>query len=464
MPIEPAENAAYEFSVPLVVIGAGACGLSAALAAAQGGAQVLVLERDEAPTGSTSLSAGLIPGAGTSFQAEKDVADDAETFFQDIMNKSKGKTDPVMARVVAEQSAPTVEWLAANGVEMHLVTNFLLPGHSRHRLHGPPNQTGVELETALLTAVNEAGVDIITSATVETLYAGKDGRITAVAFRRPDGALETVGCEAVILACNGFGGNRDLVGEYIPEMKDAGFFGHVGNKGDAILWGRDLGADMADMGAYQGHGSVAEPHGILLTWAVISEGGFQVNRDGKRFSNELVGYSEQAVKVVAQPGGIAWSIYDERREGPAMGFQDYRDILENGGVKTADTVEELASATGLPPDALARTFAEVEACAEGRATDPLGRDFTGHAMLAAPYKAVRVTGGLFHTQGGLVIDADARVLRPDRSRLPNLFAGGGAARGISGASSTYLAGNGLVTAVVFGRLAGLGAAELLQPK
>lgn len=462
MPIELAENSSYEFSVPLVVIGAGACGLSAALAAAQSGTQVLVLERDEAPSGSTSLSAGLIPGAGTSFQADKNVTDDAEIFFQDIMNKSKGKTDPVMARAVAEQSGPTVEWLSENGVEMHLVTDFLLPGHSRHRLHGPPNQSGIELETALLTAVNNAGVDIITSATVETLYVEKDGRITAVAFRRPDGALETVGCEAVVLACNGFGGNAELVREYIPEMKDAEFFGHVGNKGDAILWGRDLGADIADMGAYQGHGSVAEPHGILLTWAVMSEGGFQVNREGLRFSNELIGYSEQAVKVVEQPGGIAWSIYDERCEAAAMGFQDYRDILENGGVKTANTIEELAAITGLPLNSLAKTFADVATYADGQVEDSLGRDFTGKAKLVAPYKAVRVTGGLFHTQGGLVIDTDACVLRPDRSRMPNLFAGGGAARGISGVSSTYLAGNGLVTAVVFGRIAGLSAAGLLQ--
>lgn len=461
MPIEPAENASFEFSVPLVVIGAGACGLSAALAAAGSGASVLVLERDDAPTGSTSLSAGLIPAAGTSFQARQNVDDSVEIFFQDLMNKAKGKTDPVMARTIAEQSAPTVEWLADKGVDMHLVTDFLLPGHSRHRLHGPPNQTGVELETALLNAANAAGIDIMTSATVETLYAQKDGRITAVAFRRPDGTVETAGCDAVILACNGYGGNPELVAEYIPEMKNAGFFGHVGNKGDAVLWGRELGAGIADMGAYQGHASVAEPHGVLLTWAVVSEGGFQVNREGKRFSNEMVGYSEQAVKVVAQPGGIAWDIFDESREQAALGFQDYRDLLDSGAVRTAATIAELADVTGVPADALEQTFAQVQSCAEGRETDPFGRDFTTHPVLSPPYKAVRVTGGMFHTQGGLVIDTEARVLRPDHSRLPNLFAGGGAARGVSGASSTYLAGNGLVTAVVFGRLAGLNAARLI---
>jgi fumarate reductase flavoprotein subunit len=83
-------------------------------------------------------------------------------------------------------------------------------------------------------------------------------------------------------------------------------------------------------------------------------------------------------------------------------------------------------------------------------------------VLQAPYYAVKVTGALFHTQGGLVVNAEARVLREDGSALPNLFAGGGAARGISGPSCWgYMAGNGLLTATTFGRLAGEAAARLL---
>jgi fumarate reductase flavoprotein subunit len=81
----------------------------------------------------------------------------------------------------------------------------------------------------------------------------------------------------------------------------------------------------------------------------------------------------------------------------------------------------------------------------------------------APYYVVKVTGALFHTQGGLVVDENGQVLRPDGSQLPNLFAGGGAARGVSGPdASGYIAGNGLVTATTFGRLAGIAAAKLRQ--
>ena len=82
-------------------------------------------------------------------------------------------------------------------------------------------------------------------------------------------------------------------------------------------------------------------------------------------------------------------------------------------------------------------------------------------MLKPPYYAVRVTGALFHTQGGLRIDRTARVLRSDGTPLPNLFAGGGAARGASGAAVWgYLSGNGLLTAVTLGRIAGASAARI----
>ena len=85
--------------------------------------------------------------------------------------------------------------------------------------------------------------------------------------------------------------------------------------------------------------------------------------------------------------------------------------------------------------------------------------------LKAPYCAVKVTGALFHTQGGLAIDRAARVLRQDGTPFPNLFAAGGAAVGVSGSGAAgYLSGNGLLTATVFGRIAGEAAAKLLSDR
>ena len=449
----------FEYSVPVVVIGAGACGLTAALAAKERGAEVLVLERDAKPSGSTALSTGLIPAAGTHFQRALRIEDSAELLAEDIWRKAKGQTDRRMVDTVARASGPTVEWLAErHGVQFKLVEGFLYPGHSVLRMHGTPHRTGEELENALLASAGRMGIDIVTSATAIEVFSEK-GTVTGVRFARPDGTSEMVGCRALVLACCGFGGNRDMVRQHIPEIADAVFAGHVGNQGDAVRWGLALGAALADMGSYQGHGALAVPYGNPVNWGVLTNGGYQVNLRGERFSNEVRGYSEQAVEVIAQPERIAWNVYDEARERPVLGFKDYEEIRALGGIRKAGTLRELAQIMSIPPQALERTNQEVDGLRSGNGADRWGRDFRGTQPLAAPFCAVKVTGALFHTQGGLVIDAAARVLRPDGSGFANVFAGGGAARGLSGPSNWgYFSGGGLLTATVLGRIAGGSAA------
>ncbi len=462
MPILSAAQARFEYSVPVVVIGAGACGLTAALAAKEQGAEVLVLERDDKPTGSTSLSTGLIPAAGTKLQRAAGIDDSAELLAQDITAKAKGQNDRAIVEVVARTSGPTIDWLnEVHGVAFSLVQGFLYPGHSRLRMHGTPNRTGTELEAALLAAVGRLGIDVLTSATATDLYADSSGRVAGVRFMRPDGSSESVGCSALVLASCGYGGNKDMVREYIPEIADAEFWGHVGNKGDAVQFGLGLGAAIADMGSYQGHGGVAYPHGNPMNWGLLTEGGFQVNANGERFSNEVRGYSEQAVDVIAQPGRVAWDIYDEIREQPILGFTDYKEVTALGGVKKAASLRELAQLLSIPADGLERTVREVDEMRAGKRPCPWGRDFTRTKPLQPPFCGVKITGALFHTQGGVVIDTDARVLRPDRSKLPNVFAGGGAARGLSGPSRWgYFSGGGLLTATTLGRIAGTSAAKV----
>ncbi|HEV8110404.1 MAG TPA: FAD-dependent oxidoreductase [Burkholderiales bacterium] len=449
----------FEYSVPVVVIGAGACGLSAALAAKEAGAEVLVLERDPRPSGSTALSTGLIPAAGTRFQRALGIEDSPELLAEDIWRKAKGQTDRAMVDTIARASGPTVEWLAERqGVQFKLVEGFLYPGHSVLRMHGTPHRTGEELEGALLASAGAQGIDIVADALATDLISDR-GRILGVRFARPDGSAETLGCGALVLACCGFGGNREMVRQHIPEMADAEFSGHVGNKGDAVRWGFELGAAVADLGSYQGHGAVAVPYGNPVNWGLLTNGGYQVNLCGERFSNEVRGYSEQAVEVIAQPERLAWNVFDEARERPILGFTDYEEIRSLGGIRKAATLRELAALMAIPPEALERTNREVDRLRVSGEQDRWGRGFKGTQPLGAPFCAVKVTGALFHTQGGLVVDKTARVLRKDGSPLPNLFAGGGAARGLSGPSSWgYFSGGGLLTAVTLGRIAGTAAA------
>ena len=123
------------------------------------------------------------------------------------------------------------------------------------------------------------------------------GASTASRSRGRTARASAIGCGALVLACNGYGGNPDLVAEHIPAMKGALYFGHPGNRGDAVIWGERTRRRLASLSGYQGHGSVAHPHGILITWAAIMEGGFQVDASGDRFSDESQGYSEQAENV-----------------------------------------------------------------------------------------------------------------------------------------------------------------------
>jgi fumarate reductase flavoprotein subunit len=462
MPVVFDDAKRFDLAVPVIIVGAGACGLVAALAAKDAGAEVLVLERDRTPSGSTALSSGFIPAAYTRFQRAAGVVDSPEQLAADVMRKNHGEADPRMVETLCRSSGRAIEWLADRcGIPFVLVEGFLYPGHSALRMHALPEKTGRALMTALIEACSRAGIDILCEAQVTSLHADSDRRVRGVSFSRRGEAIEEVGCSALVLACSGFGGNPDMVKRHIPELAGVDYFGHTGNQGDAVTWGEALGAAVADMTAYQGHGSVATPHGILITWALMMEGGIQVNALGERFSNEHEGYSEQCVNVLAQPGRVAWNLYDARLHRLGLEFPDYRDAVAAGAIKSAPTLERLASQAGLPVEGLKRTVQVSADLAAGKASDAFGRNFTSKPALRPPYYAVKVTGSLFHTQGGLIVNEEARVCNALGVPLPNLFAGGGTARGISGAHVWgYLSGNGLLSAVSLGWISGRASARL----
>ena len=464
--IQPGTPPADAPHVTVAIVGAGACGLVTALTLRDAGLDCLLLERDASPSGSTALSSGFIPAPGTRMQRAAGVSGDSPALFaQDIQSKAHGTAAPHLVEAYAQAIGPALDQLAErHGITLQVLDGFLYPGHSLRRMHAVPEKTGAALVTQLERAALAAGADLLTEATVRTLWVDAGQRVTGLSYERPDGTLEHLRCDLLVLACNGFGGNSAMVRELLPEMRDAPFAGHTGNDGSAIAWGRALGARLADLGGYQGHGSWATPHGTLVSWALMMEGGIQLNARGERFHDETGGYSEAAVHVLAQPGGVAWNVFDGPILALARGFPDFVDAEAAGAVKTCADAEALATLIGADVSKIIANYSSTKRAIGRFDTKDGAAEANPKRALQAPFYAVKVTGALFHTQGGLDIDAHCRVLREDGSPLPNLLAAGGAARGVSGnAVWGYLSGNGLLSAVAGGRIAAQTAVTQCAP-
>jgi len=450
----------WDMQIDVLVVGAGACGLAAAIAASDAGACVAILEKRARPGGNSSLSTGSIPGAGSRFQQAAGIEDSVECMMADLERTAGLGELPALTRRMAAISARLCEWLVDDvGARMALITDYCHVGHTVPRLHAPASRRGQDLVDDLLSAVATRHIPLVVNNAVSTLYVDVRGAVVGAAVTEPGVASSRIGARSVILATNGFAANRALIETYCPEIAGATYFGALGSEGEAVLWGEQLGARLANMQAYQGYAAVAYPHGSLLSWTTMEKGGFLVNAHGERFGNEDLGYSGYAKYVLAQDGPV-YAVFDERIQRVASKEEEFQELVQHHGVKCSESVQGLAAMFDLSPEVLGQTLADYNAAAQADRVDPYGRTQFGMAPLTGTLWICRVTPGLFHTQGGLAVDDAGRVLRVDGSFIPGLYAGGGAAAGISGSAGAqgYCSGNGLLTAVGLGYLAGRAAA------
>lgn len=432
----------------LVVAGAGG-GLIAALRAAELGLDVLVVEASEhfLRGNNTSMCTAMVPGVGSRWQREQGIEDSVDLFAADVERKTKGQGDQRLARALAGVSGELVEWMAdAVGLEMSLMTDMHYPGHSVDRCHTIPERHGSALiEHLARQARNHPRIDLLVPARLTDVELDDEGRVVAAVVSDPRGGVERIETPAVLLATNGYGADKALVAEHMPEIAAATYHGSETSRGDALRIGTRLGAATAFLDAYQGHGALAAKSTTLLGWATIMHGAIMLDTTGRRFAKETSGYSEFGPYLAARPGATGWVVYDRRVHDLCEPFTDFRQTVESGSEVWADDAAGLAAVTGLPEDAVVAELAESAAAARGEIPDRFGRDY--EAPLEPPYAAVRVVPALFHTQGGLVVDGSARVVDAEDRPIPGLYASGGAAAGISGhGASGYLAGNGLLPA------------------
>jgi fumarate reductase flavoprotein subunit len=268
--------------------------------------------------------------------------------------------------------------------------------------------------------------------------------------------------KSVILAANGYGNNKNLLNRWMPEIVEASYFGAPGSTGEAVSWSEDLGAALANVSAYQGYAAVANPElGLLLSWTTIEMGAVIVTPSGQRVGDESRGYSGFA-SILLEHGDEAFAVFDTKiRDYVLENEPRFVRLFNDGLIIEVPDLKELAEFIGCDSSTLGDTMANVDRAASGETADDFGRTDFGFGQMQAPYCVAKITPGLFHTQGGVRVDSHARVIRPDGSPIAGLFAGGGVAAGISGLSGAegYASGNGLLTAVGLGYLAGTTSAH-----
>lgn len=429
----------------ILVIGAGGCGLMAALVAAKNGARVLLLEKTDKPGGGTAFSSKGIRAAGSRRQGELKIADSPELYAQDILRRNNNESDPVLTQRLAETSGRVADFLADRvGIEFH-IGEFAF-GHGAQRSHSW--KADKTITDFLFEAVKrEKNIQVRFATPVLSLQQETGGAVTGAAIK--DGVLSA---RKIILASGGFGASAELLARYIPKALGIPFPGHHGSTGDGIKMGLALGAATENMGAFQPYPAYIGPGKRAVAPEVALSGGIMVDAAGKRFVDETRYPGGLGIKMLDLPGKRAYEIFDERiyqlhRNAP--GLRNLSIYFDAGLLLKADSPEHLAGSLAIDAEGLKRTIQEYNDSASSGAKDAFGRALP--QPFHGPFYGIKVTVALYHTQGGLKVTPDGQVLRADGSIIANLYAGGGVAAGVSGKGlEGYLPGNGLLASLGLG--------------
>ncbi|GAA0636182.1 hypothetical protein GCM10009547_45540 [Sporichthya brevicatena] len=457
--------------VDVVVVGTGAAGLCAALEAADAGADVLLVESESMPGGSTNLSGGIIMAADTSVQRRCGLTDSAEALYRDYSNLNQGAIEPGIVRHLAENSGPAVEWLQELGVRFldHLV---YAAEESVPRSH-VPTRGGAGIVKVLLRAIKERGVDIALGKRVTDLVVEDN---TVCGIRAGD---ETVRAGAVVLAAGGFGANPALWTKHLPSLAAAGsaawYIGAEGSRGDALRLGAQVGADVVGHDrclALLTPGFYRNLEVYFPGWLVL------VDRSGQRRVDESTSYA--SMEMAHRRHGPFFAIFDaaaKKAAQPGLPLQYKQavpgmeaatnsnwveplldEMIALGKVAQAPTLEQLANAVSIDADGLVATVRRYNGYAGAGADPEFGKEARFlHPLDQPPFYAVELRRGILAlTSTGLRIDASAAVLDSHGDRVPGLFAAGECTGGVLG--SVYVgSGNSMANCVVFGRTAGTSA-------
>ncbi|HHY27538.1 MAG TPA: flavocytochrome c [Desulfitobacterium dehalogenans] len=439
-------------SADIVVIGAGGAGMTAAIQAVQDGAKNVVLVEKMPITGGNSVrSTGGLNAAPTKYQERDGIEDSIELFVEDTMKGGHNLNDEELVRTLAEHSAAAVDWVNEVGGDLSVVSMF--GGASVKRIHRPSDTSAVGpmLVTTLNNKVKELGIPILLNTKAEEILVDANGAVTGVKVTGEEGTY-TINAKAVVLATGGFGANADMVTKYKPSLKGFATTNHKGATGDGIVMVEKIGADFVDMDQIQTHPTVNPTDQTMYTEGVRGNGAILVNKEGKRFINELETRDVVSEAILKQTGGQAYLLFDQEVRESLKAIESY---IKGGIIVEADTIEGLAEQIGVDPANLKETM-EKYAGYQASGSDPdFGRASMEFPLTQSKYYAGLCAPAVHHTMGGVKINPEAQVLDTEGNPIPGLFAGGEITGGVHGGNR--LGGNAVADIVIFGRIAGSSA-------
>ncbi len=438
----------------VLVVGAGAAGMMAALQAKAAGKSVLIIEKQgiygggDAMLASSGMAGGggyLVYKLGLEGYSEQDYLDNKTA----VAEKSGLPVDMDNLAAYSLMSGEALDYYISIGVPFGKYANF-------SNTTDDGSSPGTHIIKRLAEQVERKGIECRKNTKLTSIIREGDS-VTGVRVSTPDGDY-TVMAKAVILACGGFANNEDMLVEYA----DAGSFvglphsGAVSATGEGILAAAEVGADISNMTAIKANNIChVAPNGAVISLAAIQSSAALVNDDGARFIDESgTTINEKSYAELDQPNQEAWAIFDQRLMDAKALLRGY-DAL--GYFECGQTWEELAEAMGLGDEATA-TFIEQMQLWQGleeKAEDPLFGGKVINNFSNPPFYAALVKPAMQSTYGGVTTDASAHALDASGTPIPGLYAAGAVSgHGCFGNS----VGNGLTIASAFGMIAGRTAA------
>ena len=450
-----ASYGAENITTDVVVVGGGGAGLSAAIAAKEKGANVVLVEKMLMLGGNTNYATAGINAANTKLQKKLGIEDNAELFYNDTMKGGKNVNNPELVKKLTTDSANIIDWLTERGADLSEVV--FTGGQSAKRTHRPAGgqAVGPVIVDALAETAEKDGIDVRTESEVTKLIKTGD-KVTGVEVKHK-GETYNITAKAVVMATGGFGANAKMVAEYKPSLEGFGSTNSPAITGEGIKMVKAVGGDLVDMTDIHTHPTVVHKKTAMITEAVRGEGAILVNREGKRFVSELETRDVVSKAELEQTGKSAFLVFDQEVREKLGAINGY---VRKGFTVEGATVEELAGKIGVDAKGLVDTMAKYNGYVKAGEDKDFGKTALPRELVKAPFYAIEVSPAVHHTMGGVRINTNAEVLTADGKVIPGLFAAGEITGGVHGANR--IGGNAVTDITVYGKTAGENAADFAK--